>query len=139
MKNKNLKGLTEHSRLKKEENDICIDKAIEKLKRRGEPISFAAVAKESGISRTSLYADPKRRERIVGLRAITNEKAVREHNKKKEGTLDDALQKKIKGLRKEVKELKAENNAIAVQLVELEKLKDENRRLHDYIDRMHRE
>ena len=65
-----VSALKEHNSQRKQNTAERVNKAIDKLKRKNAPINFEAVAKEAGVSRATLYNNPKLKERIMGLRAM---------------------------------------------------------------------
>lgn len=98
-------------------------------------IKFKTVAEEAGVSKATLYNNDILKECIVSLRAI--EKGVANDSivatpKDKIKANDD----KIKQLYDEIKKLKEDKQNLIVQLVEMEELKDENKRLREQLDKL---
>lgn len=113
---------------------IFSESRIDKLKRsKTKKINFKIVAEESGVSKSTLYNNDILKERILSLRAI--EKGVPNDSivvtpEDKIKTKDD----KIKKLYKEIKKLKEDKQNLITQLVEMEELKDENKRLRNQLE-----
>ncbi|WP_252235950.1 DUF6262 family protein [Clostridium sp. CH2] len=134
--NKNTEGLKEFAEKKNQETIEKVNKAIDKLKRsKTKSINFKTVAEEAGVSKATLYNNDILKERILSLRAI--EKGVPNDNivatpKDKIKAKDD----KIKQLYEEVKKLKKDKEKLIIQLVEMEELKDENKRLRENLEKI---
>ncbi|KNZ42460.1 hypothetical protein AKG39_06600 [Acetobacterium bakii] len=105
-----------------------VSKAIDKLKRKSQPINFETVSKEANVARATLYNNPQLKERIWSLRAIS--KGVPLDNivavKKDKIQLQE---KKVMALREKVKKLEDDKRKLIAQLVDHEELKEENERL----------
>ena len=133
---KNTEGLKEFAEKKNQETIEKVNKAIDKLKRsKTKTINFKTVAEEAGVSKATLYNNPILKERILSLRAI--KKGVPDGNivatpKDKIKAKDD----KIKQLYEEIKKLKEDKEKLIIQLVEMEELKDENKRLRENLDKI---
>ncbi|MFU7514840.1 DUF6262 family protein [Clostridium sp. HCS.1] len=129
--NKNTEGLKEFAEKKNQETIEKVNKAIDKLKRsKTKSINFKTVAEEAGVSKATLYNNDILKERILSLRAI--QKGVPNDNivatpKDKIKVKDE----KIKQLYEEIKKLKEDKAKLIIQLVEMEELKDENKRLRE--------
>lgn len=134
--NKNTEGLKEFAEKKNKETIEKVNKAIDKLKRsKTKKINFKTVAEEAGISKATLYNNDILKERILSLRAI--QKGVPNDSiiatpKDKIKAKDD----KIKQLYEEIKKLKEDKEKLIIQLVEMEELKDENKRLRESLDKI---
>lgn len=134
--NKNTKGLKEFAEKKNQETIEKVNKAIDKLKRsKTKTINFKTVAEEAGVSKATLYNNDILKERILSLRAI--QKGVPNDNiiatpKDKIKAKDD----KIKQLYEEIKKLKEDKEKLIIQLVDMEELKDENKRLRESLDKI---
>ena len=105
-----------------------VNKAIDKLKRKGKPINFETVYKEAGVSRATLYNNPQLKERILSLRAISKASPLDDVVAVKKDKLqlkDD----KISALREQIKKLEDDKKKLIEQLVDYEELKAENERL----------
>jgi hypothetical protein len=135
-RNVNTEGLKEFAEKKNQETIEKVNKVIDKLKRsKTKKINFKTVAEESGVSKATLYNNDILKERILSLRAI--EKGVPNDNivatpKDKIKAKDD----KIKQLYEEIKKLKEDKHNLIIQLVEMEELKDENKRLREQLDKL---
>lgn len=134
--NRNTEGLKEFAEKKNQETIEKVNKAIDKLKRsKTKTINFKTVAEEAGVSKATLYNNDILKERILSLRAI--EKGVSNGDivatsKDKAKVKDD----KIKQLYDEIKKLKEDKQNLIIQLVEMEELKDENKRLRENLDKI---
>jgi hypothetical protein len=128
--NKNTEGLKEFAEKKNQETIEKVNKAIDKLKRsKTKTINFKTVAEESGVSKATLYNNDVLKERILSLRAI--QKGV-PNNSIVATPKDD----KIKQLYDEIKKLKEDKQKLIVQLVQMEELKDENKRLREQLEKL---
>ncbi|AWI06202.1 DUF6262 family protein [Clostridium drakei] len=134
--NRNTKGLKEFAEKKNQETIEKVNKVIDKLKRsKTKKINFKTVAEEAGVSKATLYNNDILKERILSLRAI--EKGIPDDSivatpKDKIKAKDD----KIKQLYKEIKKLKEDKQNLIIQLVEMEELKDENKRLREQLEKI---
>jgi hypothetical protein len=122
---RNTDGLKEFA---KQKNKLTIEKvnaAIDKLKRsKNKSINFKTVADEAGVSKATLYNNPVLKERIESLRALqrgTNNTAGKDEHH----STDD----RIKKLYEEIRILKQQKQDLILQLIEMEELKEENKRL----------
>ncbi|MGN2339684.1 DUF6262 family protein [Clostridium cagae] len=135
-RNRNTEGLKEFAEKKNQETIEKVNKAIDKLKRsKTKKINFKTVAEEAGVSKATLYNNDILKERILSLRAI--QKGVPNDSivatpKDKIKAKDD----KIKQLYDEIKKLKGDKEKLIIQLVEMEELKDENKRLRESLDKI---
>ena len=127
-----VSALKEHNSQKKHGTVERVTKAIDRLKRKNVTINFETVAKEAGVSRATLYNNPKLKERIMGLRALAltplSEESA-EPKKTKVQRLEDA----VADLRARVRQLEADKKNLIVQLVDYEETKAENERLRRQI------
>lgn len=134
--NKNTEGLKEFVEKKNQETIEKVNKAIDKLKRsKTKTINFKTVAEEARVSKATLYNNDILKERILSLRAI--QKGVPNDNivvtpKDKIKAKDD----KIKQLYEAIKKLKEDKEKLIIQLVDMEELKDENKRLRESLDKL---
>lgn len=135
-RNRNTEGLKEFAEKKNQETIEKVNKVIDKLKRsKTKKINFKTVAEEAGVSKATLYNNDILKERILSLRAI--EKSV--PNDSIVATSKDKIKAKddkIKQLYNEVKKLKEDKEKLIIQLVEMEELKDENKRLREQLDKV---
>ncbi|AQS09912.1 hypothetical protein CLOBY_33150 [Clostridium saccharobutylicum] len=134
--NRNTEGLKEFAEKKNQETIDKVNKAIDKLKRsKTKTINFKTVAEEAGVSKATLYNNDILKERILSLRAIqkgiSNDTIVATP-KDKIKAKDD----KIKQLYDEIKKLKEDKQKLIIQLVEMEELKDENKRLRESLNKI---
>ncbi|NEU05335.1 DUF6262 family protein [Clostridium senegalense] len=134
--NKNTEGLKEFAEKKNQETIEKVNKAIDKLKRsKTKNINFKTVAEEAGVSKATLYNNDILKERILSLRAI--QKGIPNDSivvtpKDKIKAKDD----KIKQLYENIKKLKQDKEKLIIQLVEMEELKEENKRLRENLDKI---
>ena len=87
-----------------------------------------AVAKEAGVSRATLYNNPKLKERIMGLRAMKlapSSEGGAEPKKTKMQRLEDT----VADLKTRVRHLEADKKNLIILLVDYEETKAENERL----------
>lgn len=127
-----VSALKAHNSQKKQNTEERVNKAIDKLKRQNAVINFESVAKAAGVSRATLYNNPKLKERIMGLRAIVVSPLPQgdaEPQKTKEQQLKDA----ITSLKARVRQLEEDKRKLVEQLVTFEELKAENERLKQQI------
>ena len=66
-----LSGLKAYSAAKNQESLEKVNKAIDKLKKKGSKITFDAVAKEAGVSRATIYNNEVLKERVNSLKATS--------------------------------------------------------------------
>ncbi|WP_050739589.1 DUF6262 family protein [Acetobacterium bakii] len=123
-----VSGIKAYAEQKNRETIEKVSKAIDKLKRKSQPINFETVSKEANVARATLYNNPQLKERIWSLRAIS--KGVPLDNivavKKDKIQLQE---KKVMALREKVKKLEDDKRKLIAQLVDHEELKEENERL----------
>ena len=120
-------GLSKHSIQKKEAAQTKAFQAINDLKQSGTKVTVSSVSKFSGVSRTTLYANPTIMEQI-------NEAQIeRRENEEK------SAHKVIESLRSENERLKEEKKMLVIQLVEMDKVNDENKRLKAALNQVQRE
>jgi len=121
-------GIKAHAEAKNKETIDKVNKAIDKLKRKGKPINFATVAEEADVTRATLYNNAQLKERILSLRAISKASPLEDVvavKKDKMQLKDD----KIASLREQVKQLESDKKKLIEQLVDYEEIKAENERL----------
>lgn len=123
-----VSALKEYNSQKKQNTVERVNKAIDKLKRKNAPINFETVAKEAGVSRATLYNNPKLKERIMGLRAIALAPSSEEGAEPKK-TKVQRLEDTVADLKARVRQLEADKKNLIVQLVDYEETKAENERL----------
>jgi len=123
-----VSALKKHNSQKKQNTVERVNEAIDKLKRKNATINFEAVAKEAGVSRATLYNNPKLKERIMGLRAIALSPLSEEGVEPKK-TKVQRLEETVSELRARVRQLEVDKKNLIVQLVDYEETKAENERL----------
>lgn len=89
-------------------------RALRALERRGERISFQAVATEAGVSRAFLYAHPQLRAAIERQRH--QQKRVPSRLPAGERTSDDSIRVRLRGMLEENKRLRCENAQLREEL-----------------------
>lgn len=125
---RNISGLLQHTASLKSNTEEKVNRAIDTLKRsKTKKINFKTVSELSGVSTTTLYNNLVLRERISSLRAIQT-KPVQEMP-----VYDISDREKIRSLRQEIQKLKEDKKLLIDQLVELEQLKAENKRLKELL------
>ena len=127
-----VSALKEHNSQKKQDTVERVNKAIDKLKRKNATINFETVAKEAGVSRATLYNNPKLKERIMGLRAM-DLTPTSEGGAEPKKTKVQRLEATVAELRARVRQLEADKKNLIVQLVDYEETKAENERLRRQI------
>ena len=107
-------GIKAYAESKNKETIDKVNKAIDKLKRKGKPINFESVGKEAGVSRATLYNNDQLKERILSLRAISKSGKVENvvEIKKDKMHLKD---EKIASLRERVKKLEEDKKKLILQ------------------------
>ena len=123
-----VSALKEQNSRRKQDTAGRVNKAIDKLKRDNAPINFESVAKEAGVSRATLYNNPKLKERIMGLRAM-DLTPTSEGGAEPKKTKVQRLEATVAELRARVRQLEADKKNLIVQLVDYEETKAENERL----------
>lgn len=134
MKNRvrNIDGLLSYSSSRNQETLKKVDDAIERLKRsKSKPINFRTVAEESGVAKTTLYNNAAIKERIMSLRSIQKSPLSQE---KKES--ERSCRTVIRQLNEEVRQLQVDKKNLIAQLVEMEVLRDENKRLKHALEKI---
>ena len=127
-----VSAMKEHNSQRKQNTAEQVNKAIDKLKRKNAPINFETVAKEAGVSRATLYNNPKLKERIMGLRAIALTPSSEDGAEPKK-TKVQRLEDTIAELRSRVRQLETDKKNLVVQLVDYEETKAENERLRQQL------
>ena len=127
-----VSAMKEHNSQRKQNTAERVNKAIDKLKRKNTPINFETVAKEAGVSRATLYNNPKLKERIMGLRAM-DLTPTSEDGAEPKKTKVQRLEATVAELRARVRQLEADKKNLIVQLVDYEETKAENERLRRQI------
>jgi len=120
--NRNVEGLARHAEQKRLHAEEKANRAIDVLKQKHRKINFKTVSEESGVSKATLYKNSKLRKRIESLRAVCVD---REEQRKTEGT----RLSQEETLRAQITTLKEEKKMLIEQLVEMDKVKQENQHL----------
>lgn len=125
-----LAGLKAHGEKSRAENTAKANEAIDRLYRRKKDINFKSVEIESGVSRSTLYAIPAVRERILKLRTGCRSAPNKDFTviKKDAKAEYEAL---IAKYRAENAQLKKDKANLIAQLVEIEELREEVKRLRE--------
>ena len=127
-----VSALKKQNSQRKQDTAERVNKAIDKLKRKNAPINFETVAKEAGVSRATLYNNPKLKERIMGLRAIALTPSSEDGAEPKK-TKVQRLEDTVAELRSRVRQLETDKKNLVVQLVDYEETKAENERLRQQL------
>jgi len=123
-----VSGIKAYAEQKNRETIEKVSKAIDKLKRKNNPINFETVSKEAKVARATLYNNPQLKERILSLRAISKGVPLDDIVAIKKDKIQ--LQKeKVITLREKVKLLEDDKKKLIAQLIDHEELKEENERL----------
>lgn len=123
-----ISALKQHNAQKKQNTIERVSTAIDKLKRKNAVINFETVAKAAGVSRATLYNNPKLKERIIGLRAMAFASIPGENTETRK-TKMQRLEDSVAHLKTRVRQLEADKKNLIVQLVDYEEMKAENERL----------
>lgn len=121
---RNVSGLLQHAATLRSDTEEKVNRAIDALKHsKTGKINFKAVSELSGVSTTTLYNNPVLRERISSLRAVNKVQA------QKMAVPDTSVRDRERELRQEIQKLRGEKKMLINQLVELESLRIENKKL----------
>jgi hypothetical protein len=121
---RNISGLLKYTAALKSDTEVKVNQAIDALKRsKTKKINFKAVSELSGVSTTTLYNNSVLRERIKSLRAVTKVQA------QELAVPDTSVRDRERELRQEIQKLREEKKMLINQLVELESLRIENKKL----------
>ena len=129
-----VSALKKQNSQRKQDTAERVNKAIDKLKRKNSPINFESVAREAGVSRATLYNNPKLKERIMGLRAM-DRAPISESGAEPKKTKVQRLEDTVADLRARVRQLEADKKNLIIQLVDYEETKAENERLKRQISK----
>ena len=134
-KSRNIDGLLEHSSAKNRETIDKVNRAIDKLKRsKTKKVNFLTVAEEAGVSKATLYNNDEIKERIMSLRSIKTGTPVGDSPLLKDGI--EAEREKVRKLNDEIIRLREDKKMLIVQLVEMETLRDENKKLKESLKKL---
>jgi predicted RNase H-like nuclease (RuvC/YqgF family) len=89
-------------------------RAVAELDRRGQPVTFRAVASEAGVSARFLYGHPELRAAIEQLRA--DQQRLRPRPATRERASEESLRSRLRGMLEENKRLRAENAHLREEL-----------------------
>ena len=131
-KNNQVTALKAYAEQKNQETIIRVNKAIDKMKRKNEPINFESVAKAAGVSRGTLYNNPQLKERITSLRAISKATPAKEGSTPKKDKVQ-TLEEAVLTLKERVRQLEADKKMLVIQLVDYHEIKEENERLRNRV------
>ena len=118
----NTDGLKRYASTLRAETEAKANEAIDELKRKHKIINFKTVAEASGVSRATLYENEKLRIRIESLRAV-------KLNKTSERDVEQQRRSQEKDLRRQIEILKEEKKMLISQLVEMDRVLQENQHL----------
>lgn len=118
----NTDGLQQYTEMLRVETEAKVNETIDELKRKHKAINFKTVAEASGVSRGTLYENEKLRIRIESLRAV-------KMNKKSERDVEQQRRAQEKDLRRQIEILKEEKEMLITQLVEMDRVMQENQHL----------
>jgi hypothetical protein len=121
---RNVRGLLQHAATLRSDTEEKVNRAIDTLKHsKTGKINFKAVSELSGVSTTTLYNNPVLRERISSLRAVKKVQV------QEMAVPDTSVRDRERELRQEIQKLRGEKKMLINQLVELESLRIENKKL----------
>ncbi|MEA4848839.1 MAG: hypothetical protein VB106_16530 [Clostridiaceae bacterium] len=121
---RNVSGLLQHAAKLRSDTEEKVYRAIDTLKHsKTKRINFKTVSELSGVSTTTLYNNPALRERISSLRAVKKVQA------QEMAVPDTSVRDRERELRQEIQKLREEKKMLINQLVELENLRIENKKL----------
>lgn len=108
-----MKGLVAYRKKQEQEAREKAERAITELQLMGKAINFNSVAKQSGVSKSFLYADEEVKECIEQLREKSvnqemNRRAKYDKTAKSQAVIIEAKEKRIAKLEEENKRLKTE-------------------------------
>lgn len=134
-RSRNIDGLLEHSSAKNRETIDKVNRAIDKLKRsKTKKVNFLTVAEEAGVSKATLYNNDEIKERIMSLRSIKTGTPAGDNSLLKDGI--EAEREKVRKLNDEIMRLREDKKMLIAQLVEMETLRDENKKLKESLKKL---
>lgn len=129
---RNTSGLLRHTEILKTDTSDRVNRAIDEMKRNKSKINFRTVSAASGVSTTTLYNTPALRTRIESLRAVKEVMPPKD-------TKAAPVQMREQELRKQIKQLKEEKEMLIAQLLDRERLLEENNHLKALLSQRKRE
>ena len=134
-KSRNIDGLLEHSNAKNIETIDKVNRAIDKLKRsKTKKVNFLTVAEEAGVSKATLHNNDEIKERIMSLRSIKTGTSAVDRPLLKDGI--EAEREKVRKLNDEIMRIREDKKMLIAQLVEMETLRDENKKLKESLKKL---
>lgn len=130
---KRVEGLKAYAAERKEKTEEKLSLIIDQMKKEGSRISFSSVAERAGVSRTTLYAHERIKERVQGLAALSAGGGQSAKDTPQPGKTE--LSDRVRILKEQVKKLEADKEKLLLQLVDYYELKKENERLHRKLDK----
>lgn len=118
----NTTGLSQYAEQRRAEAESKVQVAIDELKRKHKQINFKTVAEESGVSKATLYKNKRLRTRIESLRAVKKSPA-QQHE------IENRKRSQERDLRQQIEVLKEEKEMLIIQLVEMDRIIQENQHL----------
>ena len=115
-------GLSRYAEQRRAEAEAKVHVAIDELKRKHKQINFKTVAEEAGVSKATLYKNKKLRTRIESLRAVKKSPAQQQE-------VENRRRSQERELRQQIEELKEEKKMLITQLVEMDRVMQENQYL----------
>jgi Family of unknown function (DUF6262) len=91
-------------------------RALRKLAADGTPITFDAVARTAGVSRSWLYGQPDLRAEVERLRALTAHTPVSPPVPARQRASDASLRRRLEAVNAEIRRLREENRQLREQL-----------------------
>jgi len=124
---RNTDGLRQNAQAKRKEAFEKVERGIQQLIKEKRPVNFNQVSEASGVSKAWLYKEPEIKARIEHLRAQSKPgvKLTRKISASEASTkaLNMTLQKRIKKLESENRELRKQNEIAYGQVIQVKALK----------------
>ncbi len=145
MSNRKIEALQEAAAQKAREAEERVEKALEKMVKQGQKITFATVAQVANVSTAYLYKQPDLRSRIETLRDQQKNQGKPKHpppaSDKSKAVIIESLRGENKRLRGEINELRKINESLTGRLYQLqssqnlaERLRAENTELRKQLE-----
>lgn len=125
---RNTEGIEAHAAARAAETRERVEAALTRLRDRGDKVTFASVARESGLSRSALYSNE-----FVKVRIRSAMSLQQTPRKSKEKPAKEAKDR-IAALTERVGELERQKLLLIAQLVEMELIREENKELRRMLD-----